>query len=246
MHNRKSLDSRLKWAFGRVVGNATRRPRVASPATDLWNISKRAVCCRSPRHRGCRWSASKGPSLVRLPAAWSPSSPAMTLLSRSPTSARASSGVTAHTTAIADIVSDPFAGGRIRRAGNQHVRRGGYIPGDGVDSRRASAWASPSDAVAASVATIADAPIAASGIPTPPVLPEGQIVAGVPTFSGTVATFTDADPGGALADFTATINWGDGVTNNGVITGPVAGRVFGDRCAHVRGGVVPGQRVHQG
>jgi hypothetical protein len=30
------------------------------------------------------------------------------------------------------------------------------------------------------------------------------------TFSGTVATFTDADPQGTVADYTATINWGDG------------------------------------
>lgn len=32
------------------------------------------------------------------------------------------------------------------------------------------------------------------------------------TFSGPVATFTDADPNGALGDYTATINWGDGTT----------------------------------
>jgi hypothetical protein len=80
-----------------------------------------------------------------------------------------------------------------------------------------------SDAVAASAATVSDAALASSGIPSPPILPEGQVVAGVPTFSGTVATFTDADPAGALADYTATITWGDGVTTNGVVTGPVAG-----------------------
>lgn len=37
-------------------------------------------------------------------------------------------------------------------------------------------------------------------------------------FSGTVATFTDAYPGGTVGDFAATINWGDGVTSAGTIT----------------------------
>jgi hypothetical protein len=37
------------------------------------------------------------------------------------------------------------------------------------------------------------------------------------TFSGMVATFTDADPGGVLADYTATIDWGDGTTGPGTI-----------------------------
>jgi phosphatidylinositol-3-phosphatase len=32
------------------------------------------------------------------------------------------------------------------------------------------------------------------------------------TFSGTVATFTDADPNGSAGEFAATINWGDGST----------------------------------
>jgi hypothetical protein len=32
------------------------------------------------------------------------------------------------------------------------------------------------------------------------------------TFNGPVATFTDADPNGVLADYTATVNWGDGTT----------------------------------
>lgn len=37
-------------------------------------------------------------------------------------------------------------------------------------------------------------------------------------FSGAVASFTDADPAGATSDFTATIDWGDGVTTTGAIT----------------------------
>ena len=38
-------------------------------------------------------------------------------------------------------------------------------------------------------------------------------------FSGTVATFTDADPGALAGDFTATIDWGDGGTSAGTVTG---------------------------
>jgi len=37
-------------------------------------------------------------------------------------------------------------------------------------------------------------------------------------FNGQVATFTDADPNQGLANFTATISWGDGVTSSGTIT----------------------------
>jgi adhesin/invasin len=38
-------------------------------------------------------------------------------------------------------------------------------------------------------------------------------------FSGKVATFTDADPGATVGDFTATIAWGDGTTSAGTVTG---------------------------
>ena len=46
---------------------------------------------------------------------------------------------------------------------------------------------------------------------------------GIPTGSVTVATFTD--PGGAesLSDYGASINWGDGSTSAGTITGPASG-----------------------
>ena len=127
-----------------------------------------------------------------------------------------------HTTAIADIVNDPTLPGVFDVLGTNTYAEEGTFPVT-VSIEDAPPLGVASDAVAASVATIADAPLTATGIPTPPVLPEGQIVAGVPTFSGTVATFTDADPAGALADYTATINWGDGVSVNGVISGPVAG-----------------------
>ena len=37
-------------------------------------------------------------------------------------------------------------------------------------------------------------------------------------FTGTLATFTDADPGGTASDYSATINWGDGSISSGTIS----------------------------
>ncbi|NYJ05885.1 PKD domain-containing protein [Petropleomorpha daqingensis] len=63
-------------------------------------------------------------------------------------------------------------------------------------------------------ATIADAPLTASGLDLKST--------GVQDLE--VATFTDANPYGPLADFTATIDWGDGTAvSPGVITGPTGG-----------------------
>jgi hypothetical protein len=42
-------------------------------------------------------------------------------------------------------------------------------------------------------------------------------------FSGTVATFTDSDPAGVAGDYVATINWGDGTTSIGAVTGVAGG-----------------------
>jgi PKD domain len=67
---------------------------------------------------------------------------------------------------------------------------------------------------ATSTATVADAPLTAS-CATPTV--------STTSFSGTVATFTDANPFAPVSDFTATIDWGDGTTSLGVVTGPVGG-----------------------
>jgi hypothetical protein len=38
------------------------------------------------------------------------------------------------------------------------------------------------------------------------------------SFSGAVATFTDADPSGTATDYAATINWGDGTASQGTVT----------------------------
>src|SRR5207302_2960200 len=55
-------------------------------------------------------------------------------------------------------------------------------------------------AAAASTATVADAPLSASGRDINSTNPVDTVV----------ATFTDADPGGMASDYTATITWGDG------------------------------------
>jgi hypothetical protein len=58
-------------------------------------------------------------------------------------------------------------------------------------------------------AVVADAPLTATGHAF--TVEPGQ------AFSGTVATFTDANPGGVSTDYTATISWGDGATGSGSI-----------------------------
>ena len=45
----------------------------------------------------------------------------------------------------------------------------------------------------------------------------GRTLITAQAFSGTVASFTDADPAGTLADYTATINWGDGASGPGAV-----------------------------
>src|SRR5947209_8178762 len=65
-------------------------------------------------------------------------------------------------------------------------------------------------ATVAGSANVADAPLTAAGRSISPV--EGA------AFTGVVATFTDADPGGVVSDYTATIDWGDGHTSAGAIT----------------------------
>jgi hypothetical protein len=59
--------------------------------------------------------------------------------------------------------------------------------------------------------TVTPAPLSAAGV-------SFSATAGAP-FSGTVATFTNADPYGSAASYTALITWGDGSTSAGVISG---------------------------
>jgi hypothetical protein len=66
---------------------------------------------------------------------------------------------------------------------------------------------SGSHASAGGTATIADAALTATGM-----RPSTS-----KTVHTVVATFSDADPGGAAADYTASIRWGDGTTTTGTI-----------------------------
>ncbi len=71
---------------------------------------------------------------------------------------------------------------------------------------------SPSNsATSTGAATVADAGLTASGATLPAVSPLA--------FTGTVATFTDANPLSTPADFAATIDWGDGQTSTGTVSG---------------------------
>jgi Domain of unknown function (DUF4214) len=66
-------------------------------------------------------------------------------------------------------------------------------------------------------ASVADAPLSATSV--------SFSVLKKTTFTRTVATFTDANPGGTSAEFSASIDWGDGHTSAGTI-GRLAGRGF--------------------
>ena len=72
--------------------------------------------------------------------------------------------------------------------------------------------------VATTTATVTDAPLTTTVVPFSPT--EGR------SFSGEVATFTDADTFGTLTDYTATITWGDGHTSPGLIR-PSSGNLPG-------------------
>jgi len=71
------------------------------------------------------------------------------------------------------------------------------------DSTGATSSGSTSTSVADAALTITGAPVIAV---------EGA------AFSGTVASFTDADPNGIASDYSATINWGDQTSSSGTIT----------------------------
>jgi hypothetical protein len=62
------------------------------------------------------------------------------------------------------------------------------------------------------------APLTVNPLPLPASAVNFSAVAGAP-FSGAVATFTNADPFGSAASYTAVIDWGDGSTSIGTVTG---------------------------
>jgi IPT/TIG domain len=62
---------------------------------------------------------------------------------------------------------------------------------------------------------VTDAPLTASPV-------NFTAIAGT-QFSGSVAIFTDANPGGTVSDFSATIAWGDGTTSTGTVAAGTSG-----------------------
>ena len=67
-------------------------------------------------------------------------------------------------------------------------------------------------------AKVGDAALSATGVPV-------SAAAGA-QFTGTVATFTDANPESAASDFTATVDWGDGTSTTAGTIGSAAGGGF--------------------
>src|SRR5262249_49290147 len=76
-----------------------------------------------------------------------------------------------------------------------------------------------SSATADSSAAVVDAPLTATGAAL--TATEGS------AFTGVVATFSDANPGGAAGDFTAPLDWGDGPTTAGTVSAGGGFRVAG-------------------
>jgi hypothetical protein len=72
-----------------------------------------------------------------------------------------------------------------------------------------------SQATVTSEVSVADGPLSGTGI--------NFSATEEAAFSGLVARFSDADPNGALSDFTATIDWGDGQTSSGIIAAAAGG-----------------------
>jgi hypothetical protein len=72
---------------------------------------------------------------------------------------------------------------------------------------------------------VLDAPLTAAGAAA------FSGIEGAPTGSVTVASFTDADPGGVASDYVATINWGDGQTSPASIS--ASGNGFLVRGSHI-------------
>ncbi len=63
-------------------------------------------------------------------------------------------------------------------------------------------------------ATVADAPLTALGESGPAPLPSPTVWQVNESYTQTIATFKDADPGAGLGDFTLSdINWGDGTSS---------------------------------
>ncbi|HEU5118475.1 MAG TPA: hypothetical protein VFT74_17825, partial [Isosphaeraceae bacterium] len=103
------------------------------------------------------------------------------------------------TTSSATIQPDPISSGRFDVMGTHtYAEDGLYTASVAITSTQGATTTGP----VTSTATVKDAPLTGSAVTFKPI--EGL------SFTGTVATFTDADPGGHVGDYSAIIDWGDG------------------------------------
>ena len=111
------------------------------------------------------------------------------------------------TTTSSGTVAGPTGGPFTVTGNHTYIEEGSYtITTTLRDSGGATKTATTS-------ASISDAALHATG---------SNIVTTNPV-SGTLATFTDDDPAGAVADYTASINWGDGATTTGTVAAVTSG-----------------------
>jgi len=106
------------------------------------------------------------------------------------------------TSSAGSVAADGLGGFRVSGA-HTYAEEGNYTVALKVSD------AGGATARATGTATVDDAPLSVSSLPARAV--EGS------AYSGVIATFADADPGAVAADFTASVDWGDGTTGTGVV-----------------------------
>src|SRR5262249_14709524 len=107
-------------------------------------------------------------------------------------------------TALGAVTSDPkVSGGFNVSGGHTYTGAGSYAVTVTIVARGGAT------ASVGTTAVVADARLTAHGVPV-------QAIGGE-TFTGVVATFTDANPAGQVSDFTAQIDWGNGQTSAGTV-----------------------------
>jgi FG-GAP-like repeat/FG-GAP repeat len=99
--------------------------------------------------------------------------------------------------------------------GTQEVSGTHTYAEEGSYKTEATLKANNGNPTASGTANVADAPLTATGVAF-------STTVGDP-FSVTVATFTDADPGGVASDYQVAIDWGDGSTSAGTVTAHTGG-----------------------
>ena len=114
------------------------------------------------------------------------------------------------TLSSAGVVSGPTGGPFIVSGSHTYLEEGSFT----VTVKITDIDFVANSATTRSIATVADAPIAAI-CATP--------ANSSTSFNGPVAHLTDADPNGTVSDYTATIAWGDLTSSPGTVSGPVGG-----------------------